>query len=91
MAACAVVLFKLLSEGSKPLPVKLWFLKPNGNKDVTVAVLILTTAIALFSWQVTQAVVLSSETVIYSGSKSSATVEFLKKLPPDWILPKILI
>ena len=79
------------SDGSNPFPVKLWFLNPKGNKEETVAVLILTTAKALFSWQVTQAVELSSEMAMYSGSISSATVEFLKKVPPDCILPVILM
>ena len=76
-----------LSDGSIPLPIILWFLYPKATIDVTVAVLIFTIASALFSWQVTHAVLLSSDIAMYSGSKSSATVAFRKKVPLACSLP----
>ena len=72
-----------LSVASRPFPDKLWSLKPKGINFVTFAVVKSITAIQLFSWQVAQAVLESSETVMYSGSKSSAMVELRKKVPPD--------
>ncbi len=80
-----------LSLASIPLPGKLWFLYPNGINLVTVAVAISISAMQLFSWQVAHAFCEFSETAMYSGYKSSATVELRKNTPPCCMRPVILI